>query len=784
MRKRRPAATGALVVAVAAAVAGWLAPRGPVTTPEAVVALVAALAVGFGSGWLAKTRWMMLAAPVTFMAVFEVARVGTDGPTVDGIALGDLYGVIALVGGRGIDALLMLLPLVVGCSWGLLLARRLDRTAPGPVRRHPVRLTVMALSTGAVLLLAAGLLRPATTAAIVGEDGQVVAGSVAEIVTAPIGGHDQAIMLRGVSSEAPVLLFLEGGPGGTGIGRIRNSGEALEQDFVVATWDQRGTGKSYDALEPTSTLSVDQMVADTIEVTDYLRDRFDEQKIYLVGSSWGTIIGTMAVQRAPERFRAYVGTGQMVDPFATDKLMYAESLADAQTRGDDEAAAALRALGEPPYDNTLDYPVAISSDPKLMDFEHGADYSATSEYPASLFVREYTLVQQLRGMAAIAETFDVLYPQLSDTDFRVDVPGLDVPVYLVEGAHEAAGRETLARGWFNQLDAPSKEWVRVRRIRAHSAVRRTRALRGPDVGHRRGNGARLAMTSELMRPESAFRVPRTSLWLTLAAAGLSAVGCVVGLVAANDIYGDETPTLRDAATAQDLVGLVVVAPLLLVLALAAARGSLLGWLCCLGALEFTTYNYAIYAFSIHFGPLFLVWTAVLGLSLFALITALAAMTNSTVRPRSGPGPRRLTGWFLIAVAGLFTLVWLREIVPDLVARRPSTSAAEWNVPTNPVHVLDLAFFLPAIAITGVLLMRRHWLGDATAAAQLIFVELTCLPILVTPFVARSRGHDPVWSVMAPIGVIAVVALVVLWRHLRQSWIRDRTYVPTPSDRVP
>jgi pimeloyl-ACP methyl ester carboxylesterase len=94
-----------------------------------------------------------------------------------------------------------------------------------------------------------------------------------------------------------------------------------------------------------------------------------------------------------------------------------------------------------------------------MDFEHGADYDAASEYPASLFVAEYTLIEQLRGMGAIAETFNVLYPQLEDTDFRVQVPSLDVPVYLVEGKYEAAGRETLAREWFELLSAPSKEYV-------------------------------------------------------------------------------------------------------------------------------------------------------------------------------------------------------------------------------------------------------------------------------------------------------------------------------------
>jgi pimeloyl-ACP methyl ester carboxylesterase len=167
----------------------------------------------------------------------------------------------------------------------------------------------------------------------------------------------------------------------------------------------------------------------------------------------------LAVQRSPELFHAYVGTGQMVDPFETDTLMYTESLADAEANGDDARVEELRDLGQPPYADTLDYPVAIASNPKWMDFEHGADYNASSEYPASLFVGEYTLVEQLRGMGAIAETFDVLYPQLNGTDFRIDVPHLDGPVYLVAGRYEAAGRKTLAREWFHALTAPRKNWV-------------------------------------------------------------------------------------------------------------------------------------------------------------------------------------------------------------------------------------------------------------------------------------------------------------------------------------
>lgn len=422
--------------------------------------LLAALGTGVMVGWLVRSRWILLAAPFVFVLVFELVRARVDGPTVDGISVEGIYGVIALIGGRGVDAVLMLLPLAVGCGWGLLLARRSGPSiAGGSAGRQLIGRGALAVGTAAVVVLTAGLLRPASTDDITGADGEAVAGSVADLVEVSIGGHDQHLMLRGVSAQAPVLLFLEGGPGGTGIGRIRNAGEDLEQNFVVATWDQRGTGKSYAALEPTSTLTVEQMVEDTLEVTRYLRDRFGVPKVHLVGSSWGTIIGTLAVQDSPELFHAYVGTGQMVDPFETDRSMYAESLRDAEARGDDGAADALRDIGPPPYENTLDYPVAISSNPKWLDFRHGDDYNARSEYPASLFVGEYTLVEQLRAMAAIAETYDVLYPQLDGTDFREQVPRLDVPVLVVAGRHEAVGRETLAREWFAALAAPSKQYV-------------------------------------------------------------------------------------------------------------------------------------------------------------------------------------------------------------------------------------------------------------------------------------------------------------------------------------
>ena len=192
----------------------------------------------------------------------------------------------------------------------------------------------------------------------------------------------------------------------------------------------------------------------------------------------------------------------------------------------------------------------------------------------------------------------------------------------------------------------------------------------------------------------------------------------------------------------------------------AALRAYLGWL---GCLAFTVYNYAIYAFSVHFGPLFLVWVAVLGLSVLALVGGLSTLEATAVKARFAGQAMLLPAWILIVVAALFGFLWLSEIVPDLLAGDPSSSASDWNIPTNPVHVLDLAFFPPALFASGVLLLRHQPVGYATAAGQLAWIALTCLPILVTPLVA---GHEPGWAVMLPIGVLCIVSVVC--RMLKSS----------------
>jgi len=434
------------------------------STFEGLAAMGLGLLVGLVAGLLLRSRWAMLVAPVTFAMVFEVARLGVSGPTVDGIHLGSTYGIMAFAVGRGVHGLLVLLPMVLGAALGAGLARR-QLSTRRPQRGFRSRLALwlrrgVAVTTGLALMAVAALVaRPAGTDPIVDADGQTVPGSIAELTRVESGGHDLALMIRGRSANNPVLLFLAGGPGGSELGAMRRHSAALEDDFVVATFDQRGTGKSYDQLDPSSTLTPDQAVADTIEVANYLRDRFGQDKVYLAGQSWGTVLGVLAVQREPELFSAFIGVGQMVSPAETDRIFYRDTLAWARESGDTGLVATLTRSGPPPYANMLDYEPALSYEQEIYPYNHAGNSEGSGQMGENIFVGEYTLLEQLHIFGGFMVTFSVLYPQIQVLDFRTQATTLDVPVYLAQGAHEAPGRAEPAKQWFDLLDAPSKRLV-------------------------------------------------------------------------------------------------------------------------------------------------------------------------------------------------------------------------------------------------------------------------------------------------------------------------------------
>lgn len=257
------------------------------------------------------------------------------------------------------------------------------------------------------------------------------------------------------------------------------------------------------------------------------------------------------------------------------------------------------------------------------------------------------------------------------------------------------------------------------------------------------------------------------LWLSLPIALLGIGGSLTGILV-DAVYAKETESWAAQSVAQDIANLLSL-PALAALAGLAARGSLRAYLVWLSVLAFSAYSYVIYAFTIHFGPLFLLYVTVLGLSLSALVGGLASLDAERVKASfDASAPVRSTGALVIVLGSLFALLWLSTIVPATIEGTTPSELVDAGLKTNPVHVLDLAVFLPAALVAGALVRRRRALGYVLAPLVLTTVALFGLAIVCIQAVFAARDLDAVSGVAAGMAIVTVVVLFQLGRFLRAA----------------
>ena len=297
----------------------------------------------------------------------------------------------------------------------------------------------------------------AQTPPILDEKGQTLAGSIASLEKLNINGTEQWITIRGQHGNKPILLHLGmGGPGGGGFA-TRALFEPLEKDFVVVAWDEPGTGKSYQAV-PIHALTVDRFVEDAYTLTLYLCERFHQDKIYVYGVSWSSIIGVRLVQQHPEIFHAYIGNGQMVNTTENDILGYELALDYLAEKGDTKTLEALRYNGPPPYtgENVTERYVAYLD--VLQEYMNAPHLSVIAPI-VPFMATEYGYVDKINHTRGLIESFQVVYPQLKDLDFMEQAPKLDVPVYLFAGRNDVNAMHAIVEEYYNLLEAPHKELI-------------------------------------------------------------------------------------------------------------------------------------------------------------------------------------------------------------------------------------------------------------------------------------------------------------------------------------
>lgn len=287
---------------------------------------------------------------------------------------------------------------------------------------------------------------------------RVVKNSIAELSTIKIGGVDQSIMIRGVNKYNPIILFLHGGPGYPFISYSRRFQSHLEQNFVVVNWDQRGSGKSFSTNIDRETMNQEQLEDDTLELIDYLCDRFNKEKVYIVGHSWGTVLGIETIKNAPEKVIAYVGIGQVVDDVAGEKLSYNYVVEKALKENNEEALKELKRIGKPPYkDSKKDTFVQRKWLKEYGGFELEV-ITLNEIIKGIVFSPEYSWIDGIKFLRGNIFSIETLFTNREKADFREKYKEFDVPVYFCAGRYDYNTPSVLVEEFFNNIKAPKKNF--------------------------------------------------------------------------------------------------------------------------------------------------------------------------------------------------------------------------------------------------------------------------------------------------------------------------------------
>ncbi len=307
---------------------------------------------------------------------------------------------------------------------------------------------------------------PGTPERILDEHGNKLSNSISEIIKIPVNGIDQHLIIRGQNVNKPILLLLHGGPGSPEFPFFKDKDLNLEELFVVVHWEQRGAGKSYYDNIPKESMTIQQFVDDGAVVTEYLRSRFKQEKVYLMGHSWGSFLGVLLAHQHPNLFHSYTGIGQVSHQYLGERLSYEWVKAQAAKANNTADLALL---------TDLTFPDSLASNKTWIDFiiperdlvnKYGGgmkrkDADMMAVYKTYIFdTPEYTISDKLNIMKGATFSIEHLWDDVLQTNLSVAVDSLAIPVHIMQGVHDYQTPYAPAKAFFDQLKAPQKRFHR------------------------------------------------------------------------------------------------------------------------------------------------------------------------------------------------------------------------------------------------------------------------------------------------------------------------------------
>jgi pimeloyl-ACP methyl ester carboxylesterase len=307
------------------------------------------------------------------------------------------------------------------------------------------------------------IISPGKPVAFTDEYGNILKESISEKIFVTIGGVKQGMFIRSKHIENPVLLFLHGGPGFPNYFLFEIFKPGLEDYFTVCYWEQRGGGLSYSPKISIESMTLEQLTSDAIEVTNYLRERFGKDKIYLLAWSGGTTIALPAVSKAPELFHAYIAMGQITRQRESEKIAYKLMLKQLTELNDQRSVKQLKKYKNLETESDLiSFYNSATRDNLMHKMGIGTMRSMKSVFK-DIFLPVWTCrAYTLREKYNIWKSKIFFLPKTNlktktlTTDFSEVYPNIDVPMYFICGMFDLTVNIDLSRDYYNRLIAPLK----------------------------------------------------------------------------------------------------------------------------------------------------------------------------------------------------------------------------------------------------------------------------------------------------------------------------------------
>ena len=320
-------------------------------------------------------------------------------------------------------------------------------------------ITAISIGIIAILFIVLWISSSGKTRPLLDADGHVLKASISAKLQIPVNGVQQGMFITGKDTANPVLLFLHGGTGMPEYFLTQKYPTGLEEHFTVCWWDRCGAGLSYHKDIPAESLTIEQAISDAIAVTHYLRKRFKQNKIYLMGHSGGTFFGLQVADRAPELYAAYIGIGQMTYQLESENLSYQYVLKQYREIGNSKMVRILEAA---PVTMAIPLPESYMRirDKAMHELGVGTTRDMksvmTGVFLRSWLNREYTLREKLGFWRGKFMLDRLIWSKMIATDLRTKISRVNIPVYFLHGKYDHTVSYPMAKAYLDALNAPVK----------------------------------------------------------------------------------------------------------------------------------------------------------------------------------------------------------------------------------------------------------------------------------------------------------------------------------------